>query len=111
MPKVNCAGVNSNVVERSTVTRPGIVATEIWNPLRTRHERFGGPKLVDPARRPDPARGLTPAEAAERILAGFDAGEFFVFTHGRDIAEVHDRRAREIEQALARFAARYGDEA
>ena len=92
-----------------SVVFPGIVATEIWNPLRTRHERFGGPRELDPARRPDPARGLTPAEAAERILAGFDAGEFFVFTHGRDIAEVHERRAREIEAALQRFAARYGD--
>jgi len=55
--------------------------------------------------------GLTPDEAAARILDGLDAGEFYVFTHGNDIAEVHGAQAADITQALDRFRDRYGAEA
>lgn len=87
---------------------PAVVVTEIWNPLRTRHDRFGGARIVE--KRPPPsAGGITPDIAAERILEGVDAGEFYVFTHGADLAEVHGKRAREIEAALSRFADRHGN--
>lgn len=87
---------------------PAVVTTEIWNPLRTRHERFGGARIVE--RRPPPsAGGITPDVAAERILEGIDAGEFYVFTHGADLAEVHNARADEVSGALARFAERHGN--
>ncbi len=55
--------------------------------------------------------GLTPDDAAARILDGLDANEFFVFTHGNDIAEVHGAQAGEIESALERFRRRYGGDA
>jgi hypothetical protein len=44
-------------------------------------------------------------------LRGVEADEFFLFTHGRDIAEVARPRAEAIEGALARFSAREGDQA
>lgn len=94
-----------------SVICPGIVTSEIWNPLRTRHERFGGPRLVDPTNRPAASAGLSADIAAERILSGIDAGEFYIFTHGKAIDEVHRARAREIEAALERFATLYGADA
>jgi NAD(P)-dependent dehydrogenase (short-subunit alcohol dehydrogenase family) len=94
-----------------SVICPAIVNSEIWNPLRTRHDRFGGPRMIDPARKPAPDYGMAADMAAERIMAGIEDGEFYLFTHGRDIAEVHEARANEIAAALARFAERYGAEA
>lgn len=92
-----------------SVICPAVVHTDIWNPLRTRHERFGGPRVME--RRTSTEPGLTPEDAAARILDGFDAGEFYVFTHGNDIAEVNGAHAGEIEGALERFRGRYGEEA
>ncbi len=89
-----------------SIVCPALVTTDIWNPLRTRHERFGGPRVLK--QRPAGPAGLDPETAAQRILDGLDAGEFFVLTHGADITEVHDARAGEISAALDRFAARYG---
>ena len=94
-----------------SVICPALVISEIWNPLRTRHERFGGPRFMSEEHRDSQAGGLPADVAAQRILAGIDAGEFYLLTHGRDIAEVHADRAREIEGALERFAARYGGDA
>ena len=88
---------------------PAVVLTDIWNPLRTRHDRFGGPRIME--RRTSTEPGLTPDEAAARILVGFDAGEFYIFTHGKDIAEVHGAQAGEIEVALERFRTKYGPDA
>lgn len=92
-----------------SVICPAVVLTDIWNPLRTRHERFGGPRVMESRASTEP--GLSPAEAAARILDGFDVGEFYVFTHGNDIAEVHGAHAGEIDAALDRFRARYGADA
>jgi NAD(P)-dependent dehydrogenase (short-subunit alcohol dehydrogenase family) len=89
---------------------PAVVTTDIWNPLRNRHERFGGPRSLG-GEPPAGQMGLDPAVAAERILAGIDAGEFYLFTHGADIAEVHSAQASEIEGAISRFKDRYGPEA
>jgi NAD(P)-dependent dehydrogenase (short-subunit alcohol dehydrogenase family) len=94
-----------------SVICPAVVVTEIWNPLRTRHDRFGGPRVLNEEARPSPSDGMSAGTAAERILSAIAEGEFYVFTHGNDIAEVHGARAREIEDALDRFAARYGDAA
>ena len=85
---------------------PAVVTTEIWNPLRNRQERFGGPRQA--AQMPPGQVGLAPAVAAERILAGIAADEFYLFTHGADVAEVHNGYADEVRAAIARFAQRYG---
>jgi NAD(P)-dependent dehydrogenase (short-subunit alcohol dehydrogenase family) len=92
-----------------SVICPAVVTTDIWNPFRNRHDRFGGPRIM--TERPASQEGLEPEIAAARILAGIDAGEFYLFTHGRDVAEVHDERSNEISAALARFAERYGSAA
>ncbi len=88
---------------------PAVVTTDIWNPLRTRHERFGGPRIMH--ERPTGQVGIDPDTAATRILDGLAANEFYVFTHGSDIAEVHEAQSGEIEAALGRFAERYGEDA
>jgi NAD(P)-dependent dehydrogenase (short-subunit alcohol dehydrogenase family) len=91
-----------------SVICPAVVISEIWNPLRTRHERFGGPRFMGEEHRNSQAGGLPADVAAQRILAGIEAGEFYLLTHGSDIAEVHNSRAREIEGALERFSVCYG---
>lgn len=90
---------------------PGLVATDIWNSPRTRPARFGGPRDLDPALGAQQALGLAPEIAAHRIHAQLVDGEFYVFTHGRDLREVASARADEVGDALARFAARYGPHA
>lgn len=87
---------------------PAVVTTDIWNPLRNRHERFGGPRIV--TEQPKGQIGLDPDTAAARILDGIAANEFYIFTHGADIAEVHTARATEIDSAIERFRDRYGAE-
>lgn len=85
---------------------PALVTTDIWNPLRTRHERFGGPRVMQ--ERPGGQTGLDTETAAQRILDGLAAGEFYILTHGADIAEVHNARSKEISEAIDRFAQSYG---
>jgi NAD(P)-dependent dehydrogenase (short-subunit alcohol dehydrogenase family) len=85
---------------------PAVVITDIWNPLRTRQERFGGPRVT--AERPQGLVGLDIDTAAARILDGLAEKEFYVFTHGADIAEVHGEHSTEIDAAIERFASRYG---
>jgi NAD(P)-dependent dehydrogenase (short-subunit alcohol dehydrogenase family) len=92
-----------------SVICPAVVNTDIWNTMRNRHDRYGGPRQLDLVHKPDPSEGLSSAVAAERIIAGFEAGEFYVFTHGRDVGEVHRARAEELDGALTRFAQRNGE--
>ncbi len=94
-----------------SVICPAIVNTEIWNTMRNRPDHLGGPRVIDPKFRPDPAQGLSSEDAASRIADGLEAGEFYIFTHGRDVAAVHRARANEVDGALARFAERYGSDA
>lgn len=91
---------------RASIICPAVVTTDIWNPLRTRHERFGGPRVIE--ERPVGLPGLSPDTAAARILDGIAADEFYILTHGADIAQVHEEHAGEISAALTRFSARYG---
>lgn len=91
-----------------SVICPAVVNTDIWNTMRNRHEKYGGPRQLDATHKPAADHGLSPEDAAARICAGFDANEFYVFTHGADLAEVHAGREKEISAALARFAERYG---
>jgi NAD(P)-dependent dehydrogenase (short-subunit alcohol dehydrogenase family) len=94
-----------------SVICPAIVNTDIWNTMRNRPDHLGGPRLLGPEHRPDPAQGLSSEAAASRIVEGLEADEFYIFTHGADVAEVHRARADEIDLALARFAKRYGKDA
>jgi NAD(P)-dependent dehydrogenase (short-subunit alcohol dehydrogenase family) len=90
---------------------PGLVVSEIWNPLRSRHEKFGGPRMLDAKFATENRTGMPADVAAHRILDGFAADEFFVLTHGHDVAEVAQARFADFAAARARFAARYGQDA
>jgi NAD(P)-dependent dehydrogenase (short-subunit alcohol dehydrogenase family) len=92
----------------ASVICPAVVNTDIWNTMRNRPLHYGGPRLLDETHKPDPVHGLSPDAAAQRIVDGLEAGEFYVFTHGQDIAEVHRARADELDAALNRFSNRYG---
>ncbi|MGL5837093.1 MAG: SDR family oxidoreductase [Sphingorhabdus sp.] len=93
-----------------SIVCPAVVTTDIWNPMRNRHDRFGGPRSAG-SEIPVGQIGLEPAVAAERILAGIDANEFYLFTHGADVAEVNGAHAEEISGAIARFRGKYGPDA
>jgi NAD(P)-dependent dehydrogenase (short-subunit alcohol dehydrogenase family) len=84
---------------------PAVVTTDIWNPMRNRHDRFGGPRSAGETA-PAGQIGLSPAAAAQHILDGIAAGEFYLFTHADDLAEVANAQADEISAAIARFRAR-----
>lgn len=96
---------------RVSVICPGMVVSEIWNPLRTRHDRFGGPRQLDGQYAVENRTGMAADLAADRILDGFAADEFFVLTHGQDVAAVAQARHDDFAVARARFAARYGEDA
>jgi NAD(P)-dependent dehydrogenase (short-subunit alcohol dehydrogenase family) len=84
---------------------PAVVNTDIVaNSMRARHAEFGGPREVP--NNPGGLVGIDPDTAANAILAGIEAGEFYLFTHHDDIADVHRARSEEIEASLARFASR-----
>jgi NAD(P)-dependent dehydrogenase (short-subunit alcohol dehydrogenase family) len=84
---------------------PAVVNTEIVaNSMRTRHAEFGGPREVP--NNPSGLVGIDADSAARFILTGVEAGEFYLFTHHDDIAEVHAARSHEISAALERFAQR-----
>lgn len=99
------AGTNITV----SVICPAMVQSEIWNTLRNRPESAGGPRQTDPKYAEANQAGLPAAIAAARILDQVADGEFYIFTHGRDLREVAEPRGAEIASALDRFAARYGD--
>jgi len=90
---------------------PGLVQSDIWNSFRNRPEKFGGPRQLDEKWAAENKKGLPAHVAAERILDGLAADEFYLFTHGNDIAEVSQQRAAAVAEALARFQARYGPDA
>lgn len=84
-----------------SIVCPAVVTTDIWNPMRNRHDRFGGPRSA--GEQPAGQIGLDPGVAAKHILRGIDANEFYLFTHEAEVAEVHDAQALEIASAIDRF--------
>lgn len=94
-----------------SVLCPGLVVSEIWNAFRNRQPQFGGARQIDASFGASNAAGLPSNIAAERIIRGIEAGEFFLYTHGRDILEVSQPRAEEVAASLARFAEREGPDA
>jgi NAD(P)-dependent dehydrogenase (short-subunit alcohol dehydrogenase family) len=90
-----------------SVICPGIAQSEIWNTLRNRPESAGGTRQIDPKYAQENQAGLSAEITAARILDQIAAGEFCVFTHGRDLREVSAPRAAEVAAALDRFAQRY----
>ena len=101
------AGTNLAV----SVLCPGLVRSEIWNSYRNRPDAAGGPRQLDPKFAEENRAGLPAGVAAARILDQLADGNFFLFTHGKDLREVAEPRAQEVAGALDAFAKRYGAEA
>lgn len=87
---------------------PGLVATDIWNSFRNRHQAFGGPRQGPSQGASAMAKGLSPEVAGERIVEQVEDGQFFIFTNGPDEAEVLDSFVTEATAAMSAFRARYG---
>jgi NAD(P)-dependent dehydrogenase (short-subunit alcohol dehydrogenase family) len=94
-----------------SVLCPAVVQSDIWNTLRNRPDYAGGPRQIDPKYAAENQQGLPANIAAARVLDQLAAGEFFLFTHGRDLQDVSAARGAEIAAALERFAERFGPDA
>jgi NAD(P)-dependent dehydrogenase (short-subunit alcohol dehydrogenase family) len=87
---------------------PGLVATDIWNSFRNRHDAFGGPRQGSPQGATAMSHGLSPQTAGERIVEQVEDDQFFIFTNGPDEAEVLETFAAEATAAMTAFRRRYG---
>lgn len=92
-----------------TVLCPGLVATDLWRSPERRGPQHGGPQEVAPDAGALMTRGMPAAEVAERLLAGVEAGEFLVVTHGHARAFA-DERHRLISEAFDRQAPAVDDD-
>ena len=92
---------------------PGVVVSDIWDSLRHRQARFGGPREV-PAEvaaqmiATATAKGIPWQTAGERIADQVEDDQFFIFTNGPDETEVATDYQTEIMAALGAFNNRYG---
>lgn len=86
-----------------TVVCPGLVETDLWRSDERRGAAYGGPQTVTADQGAVMAHGMPAAQVAERLLAGVDAGEFLVVTHGHARAYA-DARAATITDAFDRQA-------
>jgi NAD(P)-dependent dehydrogenase (short-subunit alcohol dehydrogenase family) len=87
-----------------TLLCPSYVVTEGWNAGRNRPERFGGPRLNDPAVREKLAKlGQDPDEVAELTFAAVEEGAEIVVTREVTRGPV-EKRARAVEDAFRRLA-------
>jgi NAD(P)-dependent dehydrogenase (short-subunit alcohol dehydrogenase family) len=91
---------------------PGVVVSDIWDSLRHRQARFGGPRevptevaaqMIATAK----AKGIGWETAGERIADQVEADQFFIFTNGPDETEVATDYQTEIMAALAAFNTKY----
>ncbi|GAB2869535.1 hypothetical protein GCM10027026_19900 [Myroides odoratimimus subsp. xuanwuensis] len=94
-----------------TVLCPGLVATDLWRSDERRSASYGGPREAGPDSGAVMAQGMPAADVADRLLAGIDAEEFLVVTHGHAVrfaeerwATVRDAFGRQAPDADDRYA-------
>jgi NADP-dependent 3-hydroxy acid dehydrogenase YdfG len=97
----------------SLCMRRDFAGTNIWDSLRHRQARFGGPREVPANIAADmiataTAKGIPWQTAGERIADQVEDDQFFIFTNGPDETEVATDYQTEIMAALATFNNRYG---
>jgi NAD(P)-dependent dehydrogenase (short-subunit alcohol dehydrogenase family) len=94
-----------------SVLCPGIVESTLWRASERRQERFGGAVPADPAAAATMQMGLPAEQVAQAVIAGVEAGNFYILTHPH-VVEYARSRWQELEEAFAAQAPRYpGDEA
>lgn len=80
---------------------PGAVKTDIWNAVRNRNERFGGPLQAPEQFRHLLDAGMDPDEVGRLAVAGIRRGDFFILSHPR-VRPIVEARYKEL---LASFDA------
>jgi len=95
----------------TAVILPGLVQSRIWDGFRNRPEKFGGPRSAPAELGVENAKGLPADVAGQRIADAIGRDEFFILTHGAEVAEVHEGRKNRLDDAFSRFAALYGPQA
>ncbi len=94
-----------------SVLCPGIVESTLWRASERRQDRFGGAVPADPAAAATMQMGLPAEQVAQAVIAGVEAGNFYILTHPH-VVEYARSRWQELEEAFAAQAPRYaGDDA
>ncbi|MDX8356436.1 SDR family NAD(P)-dependent oxidoreductase [Sphingopyxis terrae] len=70
---------------------PGVVATNLWDADRNRHDQFGGRGEGNVTAKLFHDLGMDAADVAERAIAGVERGDFYIVTHPHDRQYVADR--------------------
>lgn len=93
-----------------SVLCPGFVKSRIYDSMRNRQVRYGGPLYHDEVVKEKPAwkhskelvvTGIDTEIAANRVLEGLQNDEFFIFTHPH-FRELHQMRVKEIDAGFDR---------
>jgi len=91
-----------------SVLCPGFVKSRVYDSMRNRQERYGGPLYHDDLVKEKPARktnkeivvnGIDTDIAANRVLEGLLANELYIITHPH-YRESQEERSRKIAQAF-----------
>ncbi|MFZ1985255.1 MAG: SDR family NAD(P)-dependent oxidoreductase [Desulfatitalea sp.] len=93
-----------------SVLCPGFVQSRIYDSMRNRQVRYGGPIYHDDVVKEKPDRkynkelvvtGIDTEIAANRVLEGLQNDEFFIFTHPH-YRELHQMRVKEMDAGFDR---------
>ena len=91
-----------------SVLCPGFVQTHVYDSMRNRQARYGGPVYYDDLVKIKPSiaynkelveTGIDPDIVANRVLEGLKNDEFFIFTHPH-FRELHDQRCKETAEGF-----------
>lgn len=94
-----------------SVLCPGIVQSTLWRASERRHDSFGGAVAANPSGAASMEMGMPAERVAQAVIAGVEAGNFYILTHPH-VVEYPQARWAELEEAFAAQAPRYeGDEA
>lgn len=87
-----------------SVLCPGWVSTTIWNGMRNRPERWGGPRTVpEEVGAEMRRRGSSPEQVAEAVVRGLEREEFYILSHP-EVRDLVEARYRELMEAFDRTA-------
>lgn len=93
-----------------SVVCPGFVKSRVYDSMRNRQARYGGPVYHDDLVKVKPSRemnkkivvtGIDTEVAANRILEGLLNNEFYIFTHPH-YRDMHEGKARELTESFIR---------
>jgi NAD(P)-dependent dehydrogenase (short-subunit alcohol dehydrogenase family) len=83
---------------------PGLVATDLSRSAERRHDRFGGPGVVDDDARALLSHGMAPEVVAAAALDGVAGEQFLIATHAHAVRYAQ-QRSDDIDDAFTALAA------